>query len=113
MLWRVLRNRQIAGAKFRRQHQFGPYILDFYCPDAHLAVELDGDSHALGKQESRDEIRTDYLASRNLRVLRFTNREVLDSLEGVAMAIWSVVEPSPNLSQGERDLGSALPVDLA
>ena len=40
MLWRVLRNRQVAGAKFRRQHQFGPYILAFYCHEAHLAIEL-------------------------------------------------------------------------
>ena len=90
-LWHSLRDRQLAGIKFRRQHQFGPFILDFYCPQLRLAIELDGDSHALPAAELKDEARTRYLEERGMRVLRFENLQVLEETGAVLDAIWNIV----------------------
>ena len=87
MLWRLLRRRQFAGVKFRRQHPFGRYILDFYCADHGLAVELDGGQHFTDEGRAHDERRAEYLATRGVRVLRFTNRELFEEREGVLEAI--------------------------
>ena len=99
LLWRFLRSRQVAGAKFRRQHQFGPYILDFYCDSAKLAIEVDGSQHLSDSGVAHDAARTEYLLSKNVRVLRLWNNQVLGSLDGVISAIWDAVEePSPQPS---------------
>ena len=74
-LWYFLKSRHLGGFKFRRQHSVGPYILDFYCPSAGLAVELDGSQH--GNQLAYDERRTAFLAGEGIRVVRFTNDHVL------------------------------------
>ena len=66
-LWFVLSRRQVEGAKFRRQHPFGPYILDFYCEKTRLAVEVDGGQHTA----ERDQVRTAYLNGQGVSVLRF------------------------------------------
>ena len=68
-LWRQLRNRQLAGCKFRRQHAIGPYIVDFVCLEKQLVIELDGGQHQ--DQSSYDEQRTRYLNSLGFQVLRF------------------------------------------
>jgi very-short-patch-repair endonuclease len=86
-LWKYLQNRQLAGRKFRRQHSVGPYILDFYCPREHLAVELDGAAHDHERAAQRDEARTRYLESQDIKVVRFENRDVMSNLEGVLQAI--------------------------
>lgn len=86
-LWRALRNRALAGLKFRRQHPFGPFILDFYCQEVSLAVEVDGWSHVGGAARTADAGRTAFLERRGLQVLRFMNREVLENLEGVLVSI--------------------------
>ena len=85
LLWRALRDRQIDGLKFRRQHPVGPYIVDFFCRSAGLVVELDGDSH-MGRAEY-DVARENYLVRAGLRVLRVGNDDVLQGLEGVCDAI--------------------------
>jgi very-short-patch-repair endonuclease len=105
-LWRRLRDRQLGGAKFRRQHEFGPYVLDFYCQERCLVVEVDGGQHYEPEQAARDERRTVYLASQGLRVLRFSNLDVLRNLEGVLGVVWGAVVgetgPHPNpLPEGE------------
>lgn len=82
-LWRVLQHRQLAGYKFRRQHSVGYYILDFYCPAARLAIELDGDSHFSDEAIAYDQERTDYLNALKIRVLRFHNTDVYDHLDAV------------------------------
>jgi len=87
LLWRLLRNRQLIGVKFRRQHQFGPYILDFYCPERRLAIEVDGGQHAYDGMAARDAARTEYLETRGIRVLRFTNLQVSQEANAVAEAI--------------------------
>ena len=76
-LWRLLRSRQLEGYKFRRQHAVGPYILDFYCAPGRLAVEVDGSQHYTSTGLADDALRTLYLRAAGVRVLRFTNVEVL------------------------------------
>ena len=99
-LWKLLRARQLAGFKFRRQHQFGPYILDFFCAESSLSIELDGDQHALPANVLRDARRSRFLAEQGVRVLRFGNRDVLLETEAVLMRIYTVLtetegRPSP------------------
>ena len=84
-LWSRLRGDQLLGLRFRRQHVFGPFIVDFYCASRALIVEVDGDSHA--DQERYDEARTEYLNSRGLREVRFTNSDVLGNIDGVLSEI--------------------------
>ncbi|MEK7995380.1 MAG: endonuclease domain-containing protein, partial [Planctomycetota bacterium] len=97
LLWRLLRGRQLAGEKFRRQHQVGPYILDYYCPSQKIAIEADGGQHLTVEGLARDAQRTRYLQDRGIRVLRFSNREILLETEGVLDVIARAVtgEASP------------------
>ena len=87
LLWRLLRSRQVGGAKFRRQHQFGPFILDFFCREAQLAIEVDGGQHFSTDGEARDQSRTDWLVRHGVRVIRFDNRQVLLETEGVILSV--------------------------
>ena len=87
-LWRRLRARQLAGAKFRRQHQLGPYILDFYCAELKLAIEIDGAQHYTEPHQARDLSRTRYLENQAIRVLRYSNLDVLTRLESVLQTIY-------------------------
>ena len=82
-LWVQLKGERLRGLKFRKQHPIGPYILDFYCPEAGLAVEVDGAGHGLPDQHRHDERRTAWLAERGVRVLRVRATQVRDELEGV------------------------------
>ena len=81
VLWLALKNRGVGGYKFRRQQGIGPYILDFYCPELHLCVELDGSSHEY--KSDYDTQRTKYLNNQGIRVVRFKNEQVITCLEGV------------------------------
>ena len=85
-LWRILRNRG-TGAKFKRQFTFGPYILDFYSIEHRLVVEVDGSQHLEPQGLAKDARRTAVLERAGLRVLRFTNREVLLEPDAVAESI--------------------------
>ena len=80
-LWLRLRNRRLAGLKFRRQVPIGSYIVDFYCHDCALVVELDGAQHLA--QVEYDAVRTAFLQAQGLSVLRFWNHEVLQQLDSV------------------------------
>src|SRR5229473_405162 len=86
-LWNHLKDRSLRGRKFRRQHSVGPYVLDFYCPGERLAVELDGAAHDHEAAQDRDALRTRFLQSAGIRLVRFENREVIDNLEGVLVVI--------------------------
>ena len=81
LLWSVLRGKQLGGLRFRRQHPIEPYVVDFYCPSARLAIELDGESH--DGQEQYDQQRTRCLEDQGIHVLRVSNDDVLGSLDGV------------------------------
>jgi len=108
-LWKVLRGRQVSGLKFRRQHAFGDYILDFVCLENKLVIEVDGGQH--GERTVYDEIRTRNLLKAGFRVLRFWNTEVLQEIEAVKERIWRAVQeqqphplPDPPLEgEGNRD----------
>ncbi|MEO7727810.1 MAG: endonuclease domain-containing protein [Burkholderiales bacterium] len=92
-LWRSLRSRQMSGFKFRRQHPFGDYVLDFVCLEHMLVIEVDGRQHVATKVV--DELRTKKLLAAGFRVLRFWNNEVIDNIEAVKNAIWrSLKDPS-------------------
>ena len=75
------------GVKFRRQHPLGPYVLDFYCAEAKVCVEIDGLSHDMGNRPERDDVRDRYLAGLEIRVLRIAASEVLKSPVATADAI--------------------------
>ena len=91
-LWRHLRQRQVAGLKFRRQHPIGHYILDFVCLEARLVIELDGGQHA--DRQGEDHERTAWLEARGYRVLRFWNTDVLGNPEGLLELILRAVAGS-------------------
>ena len=95
LLWRQLRNRQLVGFKFRRQHPCPPYVLDFYCADLMLVVELDGGQHYEEAGRERDRVRTDFLQRKGLDVLRFSNLDVLQNLDGVLAEIIRWIEARP------------------
>lgn len=86
-LWTLLKNQQLDGRKFRRQHSTGNYILDFYCASERLAVELDGAHHFTDEGIRYDEERTHYLNNLKIKVIRFENEEVFQSPEGVIAEI--------------------------
>ena len=87
LLCAALRKSRLGGRKFRRQHGIGAYVVDFYCPAERLAVELDGSAHDSADAQRADGVRTDYLARRAIRVLRFANDDVRTNLEGVLTVI--------------------------
>jgi len=93
-MWSLLRGRRLAGKKFRRQHPIPPYIVDFYCHEAALVIEIDGGQHA--EDRRRDDNRTVFLEKKGVRVIRFWNNEVLGEIEAVLQVIWDALqEPSP------------------
>ena len=92
-MWQLLRNRRFCGVKFRRQHPVGRYILDFYCHDAQLAIELDGGGHAEDRQQEYDTERSAELAGAGIRVLRFWNHEVLQETEAVVTVLFNALFP--------------------
>ncbi|WP_253717786.1 endonuclease domain-containing protein [Sphingomonas sp. AP4-R1] len=113
LLWQRLR-RKAGGAKFRRQHPIGPYILDFYCASAKLATEIDGASHAHGNRPHRDEIRDAFLIARGLKIVRLEARKVLndpdaaaDMLARAALPLHRpAVGPPPHALHGEEFSGA-------
>jgi very-short-patch-repair endonuclease len=96
-LWKHLRARQMGGFRFRRQHPYGDYVLDFVCLEAMLVIEVDGGQH--DAQSDQDEARTAVLNAAGFTVLRFWNNEVLNETEAVKEAIWRALKaqnPSPS-----------------
>jgi cobalamin-dependent methionine synthase I len=87
MLWNVLSNKGIEGFKFRRQHIIGEYIVDFVCLEKKLVIELDGSIHNLQEQVERDKERTIWLESKGFKVVRYSNRQVLNDLENTIVSI--------------------------
>ena len=87
LLWRYLKAHHLDGLAFRRQAPMGQYVIDFVCHAARLVVELDGETHDFEARQHHDAVRDAWLASRGYHVLRFTNEQVLSSLEGVLIVI--------------------------
>ena len=92
-LWKLLRERQVCGLKFRRQFGVGPYVLDFYCPELRLAIELDGAVHDSAEAIVYDRDRTEYLMREfRIRVMRFRNEQVFEEPEWVLEEIKKVLD---------------------
>lgn len=107
-LWSKLRARQLKEVKFRRQHGIGPYIVDFYCPEQSLVIEVDGDSHADPEQIEKDQRRDRYLQFIGLRVVRYRNDDIMNNLEGVledlqTRAASGSTSPCPSLSRRGKE----------
>jgi very-short-patch-repair endonuclease len=90
-LWRHLRDRNL-GYKFRRQHPIDRFIVDFYCAEAKLCIEIDGSSHLASEQKEYDKARTEFLEVLGYHVIRFTNNDVRYNIHSVVDEITKVVE---------------------
>jgi very-short-patch-repair endonuclease len=97
ILWNMLRQRRLKY-KFKRQHSVGPYILDFYCPEKRLAIELDGSQHL--QNQDYDKERSDYLEEFNIKMLRFWNHEVDVKIDFVVEKIKEELDPPPAKGEG-------------
>jgi len=98
-LWDALKNKQLGGLKFRRQHPVSNYILDFYCHAARLAIEVDGGYHQNAEQHDYDRCRTADLLELGIREIRFTNEEIINHLEAVLEAVRATCIPAPRAIQ--------------
>ncbi|WP_231433737.1 MULTISPECIES: endonuclease domain-containing protein [unclassified Chryseobacterium] len=87
ILWDKLRNNQLRGYKFRRQHPISLYIADFYCHQLKLIIEIDGEYHNLAEQKEKDQERTQILESNGLELIRFTNQKIHENLDEVISEI--------------------------
>jgi len=87
ILWQKLRSYQLWGYKFRRQYGIGRYILDFYCHNVRLAIEIDGEIHEQPERVEYDRIRDKELESRGIKTIRFTNSQILNELDSVLITI--------------------------
>ncbi len=118
LLWYLVRRRNLGGLKFRRQHAIGRYILDFYCHEARLAVEVDGEQHGEPTHRTYDQARERELQDQGIAVVRLWNRDVLTNTEAAVEYLWQVASArlagdftlsrtlSPTLSQRERGTGT-------
>jgi very-short-patch-repair endonuclease len=92
LLWSSLKGSQLLGYKFRRQQGIGQYVVDFYCPDKKVAIEIDGVTHWTEQEQKRDRARQDYIEALGIRVLRFTNNNIYTNKDGVLNMIFGVLE---------------------
>jgi very-short-patch-repair endonuclease len=90
ILWKHLSNKKL-GVKFRRQHPFHLFIMDFYCHELKLAIEVDGGIHLIKENRVYDEMRSDLIGEFGIQVIRFTNDEILSEIEVVLQKIRSII----------------------
>jgi type I restriction enzyme M protein len=102
VLWEVLRDRQFESLKFRRQHQAGDYLVDFFCHEHSLVVEADGDVHDAGYQKKHDKKRDAWLRGQGFTVLRFRNEDILNDLESVLGKIAAALPSSAGRRAGDE-----------
>jgi len=95
LLWACLRGRRMNQRKFRRQHPVEPYVLDFYCADLKLAIELDGGQHNTNEGKQHDKAREVFLRSQGIETLRFTNDKMRQNTDGVMNVIWNRTAITP------------------
>lgn len=90
LMWQILRNKQFMNLKFRRQHVIKPYIVDFYCHELGLVIELDGSQHGTDDEIEYDAERTKFLEALSLKVVRYWNHDVLSRTDVVLGDLWHV-----------------------
>ncbi len=91
ILWEHLRDRKLEGEKFRRQHPLKKFVVDFYCYKLRLGIELDGEQHSVPTQVFYDNDRTEILEGYTIRILRFTNQEVIETIDIVLSKIRAII----------------------
>ena len=97
-LWNYLKGRRLLGRKFRRQTSIGNYVLDFYCPQEKLGIELDGKVHEFDSVSLKDRYKSEYLTSLGVKILRFENKEIFNNLEKVLKIIKDTIIGKPPLT---------------
>jgi len=97
LLWQQLKNKQMLGYKFRRQHSIGAYVVDFYCPKIKLAVEIDGMTHITNEEIEYDRQRQEEIETLGIQFLRFTNEMIFNDLNNVLNEIKGKIEVIENL----------------
>ena len=108
MLWRKIKGKQLDGYRFRQQHGYGPYVLDFYCPALRLCIELDGDVHDEERVRIKDEERTEFLCEQRIHVLRFRNKDVETDVDGVLNRVREYINKC--ISQGTAVVQTPTPL---
>lgn len=101
-LWQILRNQQM-GVKFRRQHGIGHYIVDFYCPEQKLVIEVDGNSHYTDDAQHYDTVRADFMLALGITTMRFTNHDVMTSLDVIYQQITQQLKRQQVAKSGDRE----------
>ena len=96
--WSHVRSKQFHGKRFLRQYSVGSYILDFYCPELRLAIELDGGQHNETDGKAYDAVRSEFLQAQDIDVLRFWNNDVLQNIQGVLGKMEVVMEGKTNMN---------------
>ncbi len=91
LLWSRIREKQLKGLHVYRQRIIGNYIVDFYCPKSKIIIELDGGQHCTEDEIKGDKARDEYMRERGFKVLRFSDREVFNNLDGVLQKIWEAL----------------------
>ena len=102
LFWSKVRGKQLNGVQFYRQKTIGEYIVDFFCPQAKLVIEIDGGQHYQEDGHEKDMLRDDYLQAQGLKVLRFSNREVLENIHAVLETVCGEIPLDPPLPKWER-----------
>ena len=97
LLWKAIRGRKLMGLQFRKQHPIGPYVLDFYCQPARLAVEVDGASHGFGDRPRRDATRDAWLEAQGITTLRLSAALVLRDIDDATATIRAHIEGRPGV----------------
>ncbi len=92
LLWCKLKNKQILGERFLRQYSVDQYVLDFYCPQLKLAIEIDGDSHFMLGAEEQDKARQEHIETFGIKFLRFTNDDIYKNIDGVCQVVNTFVD---------------------
>ena len=98
LMWQLLRNKHFINLKFRRQHVISPYIVDFYCHELGLVIELDGSQHGTDDAVEYDAERTQFLEALGFKVVRYWNQDVLGNTEVVLEGLWQVCAELKNTS---------------
>ena len=92
LLWKYLKNKHFYGNRFLRQYSVGPYVLDFYCPESRLTIELDGGGHSEKDQKEYDKIRTNFLKDKDIKVIRFWNNNLMENIESALKKIEKILK---------------------
>ena len=102
-LWELIKNKKLDGRKFRRQHSIGNFILDFYCPEEKIAIELDGEDHYWDEGIKRDKLKSAYVVSYGIEIVRFENKLVYKDPEFVLKTLKNKFRDTTPLSSAEAD----------